>query len=179
MPAGSTAFKICALNSALIPSICSPRRRRALLDLLPRRLDLLLRRLPNLLHRRVPLGVPLLQLLARASGRSRSSRSRNFSSYATSLPQPRQSRSAPAPPLRWSAPPLRQHLIQRPPHQHPVRDYQQQKQHHRRHRAEHKFTELTQNLVHEWGRPEPLWRCPCVRSPDPGAGPAGALEGCG
>ena len=54
--------------------------------------------------------------------------------------------------------PLGQNAVERTANQKSVGRYQQNEQDHRRHRAEHKFTELIQYLVHEWDRLGPLWK---------------------
>ena len=59
-------------------------------------------------------------------------------------------------PRGLNAAPLRQNAIEGAANEKAVGRHQQEEQDHRRHRAEHKFTELIQYLVHEWGRLVPL-----------------------
>src|SRR4030088_569913 len=78
-------------------------------------------------------------------------------------------------PPRGTRPPLSQNAVERTANEKTVGRHQQDEQDHRRHGAEHKFTELIQYLVHEWGRLVPLGSpvVSCLTQLDCGAGNAG------
>jgi len=128
----------------------------ALLNLLPRPKNALVHLMPHLRECCLPLCVPLLQLLVtRLKYLCPGSAQLTFIDRGLCL-----SRRDSAPSLlyrtRGACTPLCQHAVQWTAHQQTISCYQQNKQNHRRHRAEHKFTELIQYLIHEWGRPKPL-----------------------
>ena len=151
MPAGRIAFKILRAQLRAHPFNLRPRRPSRSVSISCRAAWIsLLRRLPHLLQRLLALRVPLLQLLlARLEDLGLRTAQLVFvrvvSASAAAI-APRACSTAPVVRARRSAStrPADDAPACRTPHQ-------QDKKNHRRHRAEHKFTELIQYLVHELG----------------------------
>ncbi len=128
----------------------------ALLDLLPCCTHSIMRQLTGLCERRFALCIPLLQLLIAQLKDLGLGETKLFFVGSSLCFSCGDGAMRLLDGSRGAGTSLRQHTIQRTADKKPVSRYQQDKQDHRRHRAEHKSTELIQYLIHEWGRPKPL-----------------------